>query len=284
MTPSGQRFLLALPRTEVQIDDDGQPSIAGLTIGDLTDLVGDRLELSPDYANLLSYYANWMKLTDVQHMELVHTADGLFLFVNGTALPYLAWDGESLANTGAVASMLNVPYGQLITLLSPILERTGLNMVLRFPTAESAEEIPLRDPSALPEPAVAEVTDPSTILKMDVDYDANGIPSFAGINSNELFSAAGLTMNMLALSPQTVQLMQQNGVEDLRIMSRGDGVFLTVNDMPLPHLAWSDGQLQAGANVYAQMNPTSDFIELANFLVPQLDNLDIDLRLRFPTE
>lgn len=284
MTPSGQRFLLSLPRLEVEIGEDGQPEVAGLAIQDLTALAGAPQELSPALADTLAYYSNWMKLTDIQHLELVHTDKGIFLFANGEPLPYLVWDDESLANVGDAMSMLNVPYGNLVSLLAPIVERTGMNLVVRFPAQEGAAEIALRDPSTPPEPVPPTEVDPTAILIMDVDYDNNGIPSIAGVNTNELFSAAGMTVNSLALAPQTVDLLKANGVENVRIVSQDEGFFISVNDVPLPHVAWSGGQLANSAGLYGQMNPGSPFVELANYLVPQLGSVDVDMRLGFPAE
>jgi len=50
----------------------------------------------------------------------------------------------------------------------------------------------------------------------------------------------------------------------------------------LPHIAWNNAILNNTANVYQQMNPDSPYIALAKLFLPELDNLDIDLRLLFP--
>ena len=119
-----------------------------------------------------------MKNTNVQHIELASNKDGLFVYVNGEPMPYLTWQGDSLKNLGSVMGLAGLPYGDLITKLMPIIQRTGVNMVLRFPTQDGAAEIPVRDPSQAPVVAEAVASDQPAALvtKIDVSYDENGQP------------------------------------------------------------------------------------------------------------
>jgi hypothetical protein len=278
MTPSGQRFLLALPRLVMDVDDSGQVTLGGLGMDDLSSLIPG-MAMEPIAIN--PYYVDWMKNTDVQHVELVHTNNGIFLYVNGELLPYLAWDGESLSNVGSVAGMANIPYAQLISLLVPIIERTGLDVALRFPTQEGAEPIAMRDPEAAPEPVMAEAGPSSVITHIDVDYDANGVPMIAGITSRDLLAATNVGLPV-DLTPESIAAIQQYGIENLRLISANDGIYISVNDMPLPHIAYDTNVLDSAAGLYAQVNPDSPYINLANLLLPQLANVDFDMKVSFP--
>jgi hypothetical protein len=279
MTESGQRFLLALPRLEVNIDENGEVAFAGLTMDDISQLTG--LQMQPLAVN--PFYVDWMKNTNMQHMELVHTDNGIFLYANGELLPYLAWDGDSLSNVGSVAGMANVPFSGLIGLLVPIIERTGLDMVVRFPLQEDAEEIALRDPTVAPEPVPADGEEKSVITHVDIDYDENGVPMLAGITSRDVLASTGLGLPV-ELTPETIAQIQALGIEEIQFQSNGEGVFILVNEMPLPHVAWSNDLLESGADLYAQVNPDSPYIALANLLLPELNNVDLDMRVRFPTQ
>ncbi|MCB0255600.1 MAG: hypothetical protein KDI55_17935, partial [Anaerolineae bacterium] len=168
-TDDGQRFLISLPRMVVDIDDAGQASIGGLSVDAVNNLMpGMQL---PDLA-VNPFYVDWMRNTNIQHLELVSGDDGVFVFINGEPLPYLGWDGEALSNLAIVTGLTGLPYGQLITKLVPIVQRTGLDFAVKFPMQAGATEIPLRDPSVPVEaPEMAEEQPATFITRIDVKYD-----------------------------------------------------------------------------------------------------------------
>lgn len=275
-TDSGQRFLISLPRLVVDVDEEGKASVNGLSIDAVNKLLpGAAL---PDLG-VNPFYVDWMTNTNMQHLEFASTDKGVFVFANGEPLPYLAWDGDSLTNLGTVAGIANLPYGNLITKLVPIVQRTGLNIVMRFPTQPGAAEIPVRDPSVAPEAMepVTEETTPSLITRIDVNYDANGVPTIAGISSRDL-AEAGVFLP-IELTPETMAQLKANDVKEMRFVSGPNGIAITVNGEALPQIAWNSALLANGADMYAQMNPDSPYISLAKLLLPELSNLDIDLRM-----
>jgi hypothetical protein len=275
-TDSGQRFLISLPRLVVDVDESGQASVNGLSIEAVNAIIpGAPL---PDLA-VNPFYVDWMTNTNIQHLEFVSTDSGVFVFANGEPLPYLAWDGDSLTNLGTVAGIANLPYGNLISRLVPIVQRTGLNIVLRFPAQPDATEIPLRDPSVAPEAMqpVTEEAAPSLVTRIDVNYNSDGVPTIAGISSRDL-AEAGVFLP-IELTPQTLEQLRSNDVKELRFVSGPNGVFITVNGEALPQVSWNSALLTNSADLYAQMNPDSPYIALAKLLLPELSNLDVDLRV-----
>ncbi len=276
-TESGQRFLLSLPRLTIDVDEEGKPNLGGVSLDELGGVLGVQL---PEFA-VNPFYVDWMKNTNVQHMELVHTADGMHIYVNGEAMPYLAWDGEALANAGEVAGLFNLPFAQLIGKLAPILQRTGLNIVLRFPTQEGAAPVAMRDPTVVPVAPPEEEVTPAMVAKADIVFDENGVPSFAGLSAQDLLA---LGVAVPGLAPETLATLKQYGVEGMRIVTSSDGVRLFVNDKALPYLRWDGASLQGASNLYAQMNPDSPYIELAKLFLPEMRNVDIDLAVKFPEQ
>jgi hypothetical protein len=275
-TDSGQRFLISLPRLVVDVDESGQASVNGLSIEAVNAIIpGAPL---PDLA-VNPFYVDWMTNTNIQHLEFVSTDTGVFVFANGQPLPYLAWDGNSLTNLGTVAGIANLPYGNLISRLVPIVQRTGLNIVLRFPAQPDATEVPLRDPSVAPEAMqpVTEEAAPSLVTRIDVNYNSDGVPTIAGISSRDL-AEAGVFLP-IELTPQTLEQLRSNDVKELRFVSGPNGVFITVNGEALPQVSWNSALLTNSADLYAQMNPDSPYIALAKLLLPELSNLDVDLRV-----
>ncbi|MCS6845596.1 MAG: hypothetical protein NZ528_14960 [Caldilineales bacterium] len=277
MTKSGQRFLLSLPRLEITVDEQGNPSVGGVTLAQISQLIGAQL---PEFT-INPYYVNWMKLTDVQHIELVHGADGVYLFVNGKQLPSIAWDSESLGNVGQVAGLFNIPFAQLIGTLVPVIERTGLNIVVRFPKQEGAADIPLRDASQLPSLPKPEDEPAAVVARADIVFDEKGIPYVAGLSGQDL---ANVGIPVPALAPSTMAAVKQFGIREMRIVSGDEGVFISVNGTPLPHIAWNNSFLTTAAELYGQMNPDSPYIALAKLFLPELNNVDMDLTLKFPAE
>jgi hypothetical protein len=275
-TDSGQRFLISLPRLVVDVDEQGQASVNGLSIDSVNQILpGAPL---PDLT-VNPFYVDWMTNTNMQHLEFASTDKGVFIFANGEPLPYLAWDGDSLANLGTLAGIANLPYGNLITKLVPIVQRTGLNIVMRFPSQEGATEIPVRDPTIAPE-AMAPVTEavaPSFVTRIDVNYDANGVPTIAGISSRDL-AEAGVFLP-IELTPELLAQLKGNDVKEIRFVTGPNGIAITVNGEALPQIAWNSALLNNGADLYAQMNPDSPYIALARLLLPEMSNLDLDLRM-----
>lgn len=276
-TESGQRFLLSLPRLVISVDEQGNPSVGNVALADVGKLLGVQL---PAFT-VNPFYVNWLTNTNVQHIELVHAADGIYMYINGEQMPYLAWDGEALSNMGQVAELLNVPFAQLIGTLVPIIQRTGLNIVLQFPKQAGAADIPLRDPSQAPQAPTEEEEVSSVVTHADIVFDKDGVPSIAGISARDLLQAG---IAVPGLAPQTMEMIKQYGIKDFRIVSSPKGVFLYVNDMPLPHVVWNNSFLNSTAGLYAQMNPSSPYIELAKLIVPELNNVDVDLLLKFPEQ
>jgi len=276
-TKSGQRFLLALPRLVVDVDESGQASVGGLNMKAINSLTPG-LAL-PDIA-LNPFYVDWMRNTNVQHIELVSGENGVYVYVNGQQMPSLNWADGALNNLPILLGLADSPAASLVSKLVPVIQRTGLNIVLRFPMQEGVAEIPMRDPSVPPAEVVAAEAGPAQLVsKIDVSYDANGVPSIAGISSRDLAQAG--VMLPIELTPQTLAQLKAAGVKEMQLVTGPEGVFITVNGQPLPHFAWSDAQLQNVTGLYEQMNPTSPYIGLAKLFLPELSKMDVDLQLNF---
>ena len=94
------------------------------------------------------FYPAWMKAANIQHIELRQTGDGIALLVNGALMPSLSFQDGSLQRISEVAPLLgqNGPaIGQLIEKFAPLVQRLGLSVALKFPKADGAQDIPLRD-------------------------------------------------------------------------------------------------------------------------------------------
>lgn len=275
-TESGEAFLLALPRLVVDFDASGTPSAFGLKLDEVGRLLGQDLSS----VRLNRFYTDWMTAANIQHIEMRQTGDGLALLVNGVPLPHIAWTDQSLQRAADVAAALNLQGMDVVRELLPMVRRLGLDVVLRFPLQPGARAIPLAEPSLAVAPAKPEQTAPTAVIRFEVKYDGRGVPAILGLSAQDL-RALGLDLP-LALAPDAIRTLQGSNIQYVQIRTKPDGMYVYVNGEPLPNLVWDNTLLVNAANLYAQMNPGSPFVELARQVVPSLDNLDMDILLHFP--
>jgi len=276
-TEGGEVFTIALPRIEVAFDDQGSPSLAGVDMQTLASLTGfDARNL-----RLNKFYTDWMKNAGIQHIELRQGGDGIYVFVNGKPMPYLAWSDASLQRVPDLASLLNVPNTEGLRKFLPIVRRLGLDMVLQFPHTGAA--IPLADPNAIKNIAAkSSGAAPSAVAQFELKYDQNGTPAVLGITPYDL-AAMGLNLGATNLSPAAIELLQKNNIQSLELRSKDDGVYVYVNGQPLPNIAWDDSLLTNVSQVYGQMNDQNQMIvKTIQQLLPLVNKADMGILVHFP--
>lgn len=279
---NGEQFVIALPRIVVAYGDDGSPSLEGLDVQSLARSVGFNLDLSA--YRMDPTYINWMKVANVQHVEMRQTGTGLAMMVNGKLMPHVSWQDGSLEATGGFVKMLGPQYeqlGNLVEKLAPIAKRLGLSIVVKFPMGDGAEEIALASDDVVMATPVPAAGPASAVMQFEIKYDEQGVPSIMGISARDLANA-GINAP-LALHPFYVQQAQANNVQFLQLRSRGDGLYLFVNGMPLPGISWDQVMLQntldAAQRMYSHMPIDWNII---NQLVPLLSNTDVSILIHLP--
>jgi hypothetical protein len=282
-------FFLALPRIEVALDDNGTPSIAGLSPDMIRTLTFGTLDLS-QFA-IGKDWVDYLKSTGVQHIELAFHGKGAFIYANGKQLPSIRLSEESLSTVGDVAETVTgmfAPgyegYASLAKRFLPLARSLGLGLVIRVPST-GAPEIPLRDPKAPAPAAPATPGDDSVQVRVVVDYDQNGVPSVAGISVSELEQMFGVDLTMLKLDPAFTRAMIDRGIQHVSMRSEGDGLALAFNDKPLPNLVCDDNCLKNTSEVIVALNTYPEFSqinELVKMFGPTLSSVNAELALRFP--
>jgi hypothetical protein len=282
VTPDLDAFVFRLPRLYVlyveTAEGYAEPTLWGISASNVESWFG--LDLS--MVKIPQFYMDWVKASDVQHFELVHDGKGIFLYANGEAMPYLAWDGESMDLAGQLMGPLGVPNGDLIRRLLPLLRHIGLDIVVQMPLAAGADIIPYRDPDGglLETTAAAAMENPAAELKLQVTYDEAGVPSLLGMSAAVLQPMMGYTPGRL--DPQLIDRVKQVGIEQLSLQLQGNGLFIYVNDQALPNIAWSEEHLGNALDLYQEMNevswvPNADFVSMVRELVFQVGNSDVRL-------
>ncbi len=278
---SSDRFALKLPPLYVQYDNEGVLSVAGITTVQLyrwtgIDLRG--LNLRPD---VVASMVN----ADIQHIEIAEDANGLAVYVNGKPLPYIAWDAESLRNLGDLLPALGVPHGKVIRALLPLVRYTRLALVVQFPIKPGETLAPFRPRNA---PAVMTaraqpLKEPLAIVRLDVSYDEQGMPSLLGLDAN-ILALLGIDVKPLALKPSLVQTMMKANIQHIHFVNRPDGIHIYVNNKPLPYIAWDDEHVRTAIDVVGRFSGLkgTPLMTLLTQVLPGMRASDIDLLLRFP--
>jgi hypothetical protein len=281
-TASGEQFVIGLPPLTVTFDETGKPGVEGVPIEAIAQSLGVPIQLPA----INPYYVEWMKNANIQHVELRQTGDGLALLVNGKLLPYLSYKDGSLEAAGELARMFGGPQGaqvaDMIAKVAPIAKRLGLSVVLKFPTADGAAEIPLATDEVVMAPPATPDGPPSAVMQFEVKYDENGVPSIMGISAQDL-AALGINAPM-ALDPLYIQLAQANNFQNMQLSSRPDGLHLYVNGVELPSIAWDSKMLTNAVDVYGQMNPgiPGNYLDVIKQLIPLLGKTDASVLVHLP--
>lgn len=284
-------FYLALPRIEISIDKDGNPSLANIDLKTVEALTGGSVDLSAYRVD--PAYVTWLTSAGVQHIEIVHKGDGLFLFQNNKPLPHIGWNGESIASVGSTVSdlgaktgMMDANQAKLVKQLMPFLRRLGVDIAVTFPVAAGAAPLALRDAGGKIDAKASAASNPIIQTKLVVNYDAAGTPSVAGLSAADLASIPGMeAMAGLNLDPALIKNMTDLGIQHVSLKTDKDGVLIALNDKQLPSIVWTDEYLANGAELFSALNT---YPELANVnalvkdLLPKIKDANVELALRFP--
>ncbi|MFQ5856167.1 MAG: hypothetical protein ACE5LU_11040 [Anaerolineae bacterium] len=270
-----------LPRITVAYDETGDPTIFRMKASTLPDFVGlSVLQLSPNTIQ-------WLMERNVQHVELDVSDAGLFIYVNGKAMPYLAWNRGSLANAGELLDRLDlVQYDTTIAKAAPLLGRLGTDVLIKFPVQAGVKPIPVRDRSqrVLAEPLPLEK--PTAIIHGMIKYSDDGVPSIAGITSREIGQLAVADLHSVELTASQLALVKSAGVHQARGYTRPDGLHVVVNEREVAHVAYNEKHLMNAIDLYAQLFADDQVEVLATFmrnLAPDVYGADIDVVVEFPT-
>ena len=278
-TESGDMFMLALPRLEITFDKDGNPVVLGMKLSDVGLMLGQDLsgiKLDP-------FYVTWMTNANVQHIEMRQTGEGVAMLLNAKPMPHLSWDDKSLSQAMDLAMAFSPENANLFTTirkLLPIVSRLGLAVVVRFPLQPGTKEIALAEESVVMAKVNPSKDPASIILKFEVRYDAQGVPSVLGVSGYDL-ADIGLGLPV-AIEMGVLKNLQGKDIQALELRTKPDGLFIYVNNNPLPSFTWDKQLLKNAAEAYAQMNPQSPYVATVNQMLPMLDTLDIGVMVHFP--
>lgn len=272
-----------LPAIYLDVAEDGAISLSeGPLQGALTALGVDLSSASMSAETVQKLIEN-----DVQHIQLDNRRDGLHIYVNGKAMPTLAWDEQSLASLSGVLTTLGTdlgPAGQLLGILPDL----GLGLVLRFPTGGGAA-VPLarlEEGSPAGQNTLQAAIETPAAINLTLTFGADGVGQLQGLNP---FMMNMIPPGALQLPPDTLASVSEMGLESLSIVARPTGLAILVNGEALPFLRSADEQqllrmIQLILQITGGDSPQSaQIMGMVQQLLPLLWAQGLRVNVNFPT-
>jgi antitoxin component of MazEF toxin-antitoxin module len=234
----------SLPAIPIKIDGAGNASVLGFSLG----------------AILPAATVQQLQTANIQKLEIRIGYNGIHAYANGGDLPYLAWDAASVVTLqDLLRNMPQVPYNTMIADWLPTLRQIGLGVALNVaPAAGQAE------------PTIG----PFNLSGLAVDKAGN--INIAGI--------AGSALGLPTLDAGTLGLLASLGLDKLGISTAPDGLKLTMNDKPLPSLAYDKDSLAKTLDVAKAFVADAGLLGTLSNVLPQLPGAKIDANLSFTGE
>ncbi len=300
-TPGAEKLAVDLPALLIDFDDAGQPSVGNVPVAQLASQFApgmlDSLVLSPD---LVQY----MVESNIQHLQISNSPQGLILQVNGRSLPSLRWDGQILEDTAGAIDLLGAELGAgvaLVEKLLPLIAHVGIGVIARFPVAEGVAQIPLyttEDPEAalaakqIQDDFLATV-DTTPTITVPVFYDAQGNWRVGDLTDAEWINLTGLAVfDSFRMQPTAVNQLMQQGISQLSISTDASGIHVRINGHSLPYIGWADGELNNVLDLAEQMGlwntladrnmNTGEIVAMIEQLLPIVQTSEVTITAHFP--
>jgi len=253
-----------LPSLPVTIQSDGGVQIFGLTVSN----VGPALVQQLQAAN-------------IQKLEIRPGYNGILLYANGKALPYISWDADSVVTLqDVVRGLPNVPTmginqttANLIATALPWLRQIGLGAAINVAGAATP------DMAWHGETKVQTEDVPPTIGPIQlggIGFDPEGNLNIGGLPG----SALGL--NGPLLPPATLSLLSSLGMENVQVKTTANGIQLSMNGRPLPGIAYDSQSLARIEPIVGAFAPA--LAPTLSGILPKLQGVAVDAAVSFTGE
>lgn len=134
---------LLIAHVDVALDAAGVPTIAGYSLPEYQNafqVAGIPLDLSS--ARLDPAVVASLAAADIQIVQAETEPEGLYLYLNGSTLPNVAWDQERIDNALALYSQLepDSPYLPILRFLAPYIQPADMELALFLPTQAGGQQ------------------------------------------------------------------------------------------------------------------------------------------------
>ncbi len=319
-TVLGGASLFDLPPIPIDVDRDGRIARIGGIRSDQIDLLWERLTGNPLVGRVRFFasdadgesYTRWFARAGIRQLTVASRRDGLYVLVNGQPLPFIGWDARSLDNLRVLLdrlavddegeALLSTEQRDMVADLIPLLRTVPLQLDFNFPTAKGASR-GARLPSPDAEAFIVELTEaeralpPQQTIDLDLDYerrdaDRSWVPSWLGFSTVDLrtlLDPVGVEPPLLRLRTDLQQRLTRAGVKDVEVQLTNAGLYVLIDDQPLPHLGWNEAALANLAGVLSALYPEDEprdrdaaIVDVIRATAPLYNDVSLALRLHFP--
>jgi hypothetical protein len=288
---SAKDLVVDLPALYIDLDTEGNASIGGTPVAQLAAMANGAIPSSFDKA-----WVNHLTVTNIQHIQINNTANGIMILANGEPIPSLGWDGDALVATAETLGMLGANVGPQIAKILPLVRDLGIGVVIRIPVAQGTALIPLvvqgdQTAAAMAKKAQDEylkaVGNPP-VVRVTLAYGQDGTFSVADISGTDL-AALGIKLDTLNMPPGSIAQMQKLGIKKVNLASNSQGIFIGINDKILPHITWDNGEINHVLKLAGQMGLLQQIQgynegvqQMIESFLPAVQASDVNLTVTFP--
>ena len=294
MTSDPMELVVDLPAIVLDVQSDGSVSVGNVPLAQLGAMAGADLSTVAVDPSMVEFLTGG----DIQHIQVNNSSHGLLLLVNGEAIPSISYDGESLQ---ATADALNA-FGMAIPMLDEALslvDQIGIGVIMRFPVAAGAAQIPLyvegdggsaAEAKAAQEEFLAAVGAPPRI-NLPIFYEADGSFSIGDLSDEEWSALTGASLAALRLNTSVLDGLAASGISKLGLGTDAAGIHIMINDNALPTLDWSGGKATHLLNLADQLGlwdmlapgmNIGEVLATVDSLLPVIQVADFDLPVHLP--
>ena len=284
------QLVIDLPALVLDFGMDGTPMIKNAALSTLVDALGVQLDLQvpPEMVFL-------MEASNIQHIQVSNTPDGLLLLVNGRSIPSISYQGDSLSVLPGTLSTFGMAI-PMADLLFALVDQLGIGVIARFPVALGMDEIPLYvegDSSAAMAAKVAQEEFLAAVgtpprINLPIFYEANGDVMIGDLSIAEMNMMTDFALAPLAMTLGQLGMARMLGISELGISTNVDGITISIDGKALPTLDWSDGkasnliELITSIPVLDMAMPgMGSMLPMINQILPLVQATEFDLTLHF---
>lgn len=283
-------LVLDLPTIVIDFDAEGNPSVAGVPLSEIT---GSPVSVLPaDTVDMLVS-------SNIQQIFIDNSVDGLNISVNGLPVPALMWEGDTMAETASILEGLGSDASAIGQLL-PVVRQLGVSIVANFPGADGTAALP---PMEVENTAAAELQSAqeefrsgvgtAPVVSIPVMYNPDGSWTVNGLTDTE-YSAIipAVPWQSLRLPPEALQGLVDAGVSQITVSLGEEGLSIALDDTALPQIGWGNGELLNVVDLAGQMGlldslaiegiDPDDLVPVIESLVPVLQTADVDITAMIP--
>jgi hypothetical protein len=130
------------------------------------------------------------------------------------------------------------------------------------------------------------------VIHFTIEYAEDGTWQIADMAQADWASLIPVPLEMLNLTPATIQSVTAAGISEVGLSTNSDGIFISINGKTLPYLTWADGRVnhlltlaeETGLlnTVLGNSPDLTGTIDMIESLLPAVQASDVSLRVTFP--